>query len=205
MIINLITVIPECVYRGYGLKPDSRLKHAGMTNNGDFRMKKRETAVPVICFVGSSNSGKTTLIEKVIGLLAARGYDVATVKHTHKNISMDAEGKDSWRHKAAGAKTVVLASPSQFAVVSDTDRELAIDDVIERFVTGADILIVEGFKRDSYPKIEVSRNGSSQDLRCLNDPSIIAVATDKLQNLHIQSFDINDAEGITGFIEEKVL
>ena len=168
-------------------------------------MKHAEASVPVICFVGSSNSGKTTLIEKVIGLLATRGYRVATVKHTHKNFSMDAEGKDSWRHKAAGAKTVVLASPSQFSVVSDTDRELAIDDVIERFVTGADILIVEGFKRDSYHKIEVSRNGSSHDLRCLNDPSIIAVASDKLLNLHIPSFDINDADGITGFIEKKVL
>ena len=170
-----------------------------------FQMRQTKTSIPVICFVGSSNSGKTTLIEKVIGLLAKRGYRVATVKHTHKNFSMDAEGKDSWRHKAAGAKTVVLASPSQFSVVSDTDRELTIDDVIERFVTGADILIVEGFKRDSFPKIEVSRNGSSHDLRCLNDPSIIAVASDKLLNLHIPSFDINDAEGITGFIEEKVL
>lgn len=170
-----------------------------------FQMRQTKTSIPVICFVGSSNSGKTTLIEKVIGLLAKRGYKVATVKHTHKNFSMDAEGKDSWRHKAAGAKTVILASPSQFYVVSDTESELTIDDVIERFVTGADILIVEGFKRDSYPKIEVSRNGSSHDLRCLNDPSIIAVASDKLLNLRIPSFDINDAEGITGFIEKKFL
>src|SRR4030066_1768807 len=168
-------------------------------------VKQRETAVPVICFVGSSNSGKTTLIEKVIGLLATRGYDVATVKHTHKNFSMDAEGKDSWRHKAAGAKTVVLASPSQFAVGSDSGGELSIDDVLKRFVSKADILIVEGFKRDSYPKIEVSRNGIGNDLRCLNDPSIIAVASDKLLNLTIPAFDINDAEGITGFIEKTFL
>ncbi len=168
-------------------------------------MKHAEASVPVICFVGSSNSGKTTLIEKVIGLLAKRGYKVATVKHTHKSFSMDAEGKDSWRHKAAGAKTVILASPSQFAVVSDSSSELTIDDVLNKFVSNADILIVEGFKKDSYPKIEVSRNGNGHDLRCLNDPSIIAVASDKLLNLHIPSFDINDAEGITGFIEEKVL
>ena len=176
-----------------------------MTGRQDIRVKQRETAVPGICFVGSSNSGKTTLTEKVIGLLATRGYDVATVKHTHKNISMDAEGKDSWRHKAAGAKTIVLASPSQFAVVSDRGGELSIDDVLKRFVSKADILIVEGFKRDSYPKIEVSRNGIGNDLRCLNDPSIIAVASDKLLNLTIPAFDINDAEGITGFIEKRFL
>lgn len=169
------------------------------------RMKQTETSIPVICFVGSSNSGKTTLIEKVIGLLAKKGYDVATVKHTHKNFSTDAEGKDSWRHKAAGAKTVVLASPSQFAVVSDSSSELTIDDVLRKFVSKADIVIVEGFKRDSYPKIEVNRNGSGHDLRCLNDPSIIAVASDKLLNLPIPSFDLNDAEGITGFIEKRFL
>ena len=166
---------------------------------------RTETTIPVICFVGYSNSGKTTLIEKVIGLLAGRGYDVATVKHTHKNFSMDAEGKDSWRHKAAGAKTVVLASPSQVSVVSDSDGELSIDDVLKSYVSKADILIVEGFKRDSYPKIEVSRNGIGNDLRCLNDPSIIAVASDKLLNLTIPVFDINDAEGITGFIEKTFL
>ena len=171
----------------------------------ELRMKHTETTIPVICFVGYSNSGKTTLIEKVIRLLAGRGYDVATVKHTHKNFSMDAEGKDSWRHKAAGAKTVVLASPSQVSVVSDSDGELSIDDVLKSYVSKADILIVEGFKRDSYPKIEVSRNGSSHDLRCLNDPSIIAVASDKLLNLHIPSFEINDAEGIASFIEKSFL
>ncbi|MCC6544869.1 MAG: molybdopterin-guanine dinucleotide biosynthesis protein B [Nitrospirae bacterium] len=168
-------------------------------------MIQTKTSIPVICFVGSSSSGKTTLIEKVIGLLARKGYDVATVKHTHKNVSMDTEGKDSRRHKEAGAKTVVLASPSQFSVVSDSDSELTIEDILERFISKADILIVEGFKRDSYPKIEVSRNGSGNDLRCLNDPSIIAVASDKLLNLTIPAFDINNAEGITGFIEERFL
>ncbi len=168
-------------------------------------MKQTESSIPVICFVGSSNSGKTTLIEKVIGLLAGRGYKVATVKHTHKNFSMDEDGKDSWRHKAAGAKTVVLASPSQFAVVSDSDAGMSIDDILKRFVANEDILIVEGFKKDSYPKIEVNRNGTHPDLRCLNDPSIIALAADRHYDLAIPVFDINDAEGITSFIEMTFL
>ncbi len=168
-------------------------------------MKKKESSIPVICFVGHSNSGKTTLIEKVIGLLSEKGYDVATVKHTHKGFSTDSRGKDSWRHKAAGAKTVVLASPSQYAVVSDSDNELTIDDVLKKFVSRADILIVEGFKKDSFPKIEVNRNGSGNDLRCLTDSSIIAVATDKQLELKIPVFDINDAEGITGYIEKNIM
>ena len=162
-------------------------------------------SVPVLCFVGTSNSGKTTLIEKVIGLLTGWGYKVATVKHTHKGFNMDMEGKDSRRHKSAGAKTVVISSPAQFAVISDTDRELTIDDVLARFVQDIDILIVEGFKRDAYPKIEVHRGGVSGDPRCLNDPSVIAVASDSSSDLHIPRFDIDDAEGISRFIVERFL
>lgn len=165
---------------------------------------KTKSSTPVVCFVGSSNSGKTTLIEKVIRLLAKRGYEIATVKHTHKNFSADSEGKDSWRHKAAGARTVVLSSPSQYSVVSDSRSEITIEDVLNRFAEKADILIVEGFKKDSYPKIEVNRN-SGQDLRCLSDPSIIAVASDRRPDLGIPVFDINDAEGITDFIETGFL
>src|SRR3989304_2704892 len=92
-----------------------------------------------------------------------------------------------------------------FVGSSNSGVELSIDDVLKKFVSKADILIVEGVKRDSYSKIEVSRNGNGNDLRCLNDPSIIAVASDKLLNLTIPAFDINDAEGITSFIEMKFL
>lgn len=169
------------------------------------RRLMNKDAIPVICFVGASNSGKTTLIEKVIGLLMKHGYRVATVKHTHKAPEMDTEGKDSWRHRAAGAKTTVLASPVRFAVISDTDKELTVEDILERFVDNVDILIVEGFKRDRYPKIEVYRGGVPEDLRCLKDPTIIALAADKSHDVHIPLFDINDAEGITGLIEQKIL
>lgn len=161
--------------------------------------------IPVLCFVGASNSGKTTLIEKVIRLLTERGYKIATVKHTHKGFDMDAEGKDSWRHRSAGAKTVILSAPTQFLVVSETDHELTIEDIVERFVRDIDILIVEGFKRDRYPKIEVHRGGVSGEVRSLNDPSVIAIASDDSHNVHIPGFDINDAEGISIFIEKKIL
>ncbi len=162
--------------------------------------------IPVLCFVGTSNSGKTTLITKVISLLTQRGYNVATVKHTHKEFQMDSEGKDSWRHMAAGAKTVLLASPTQFALFSETRHELTIEDVLERFINSdTDILIVEGFKKDKYPKIEVNRKGVSGNLRCISDPSVIAIATDDSPDIKIPRFDINNAEGIADFIEHRLL
>lgn len=169
-------------------------------------MHKDKQSIPALCFVGTSNSGKTTLITKVISLLTQRDYNISTIKHTHKEFEMDSEGKDSWKHRNAGAKTVVLASPAQFAVMSDTDHELTIEEVVERFINkDTDILIVEGFKKDKYPKIEVYRKGVSGDLRCINDPSIIALASDDSPDVSIPVFDINDAEGITGFIEKMIL
>lgn len=169
-------------------------------------MKHSPISVQVLCFVGTSNSGKTTLITKVISLLTQRGYSVATVKHTHKEFKMDSEGKDSWRHRDAGAKTVVLASPTQFAVMSEATGELTIEDVLERFInSNTDILIVEGFKKDKYPKIEVHRKGVSGELRCINDPSVIALASDDSPDVQIPRFDINNAEGIADFIEQRFL
>ncbi|MDD5434549.1 MAG: molybdopterin-guanine dinucleotide biosynthesis protein B [Nitrospira sp.] len=169
-------------------------------------MKHSPIPIPVLCFVGTSNSGKTTLITKVISLLTQRGYNIATVKHTHKEFKMDSEGKDSWRHRDAGAKTVVLASPTQFAVMSEATGELTIEDVLERFInSNTDILIVEGFKKDKYPKIEVHRKGISGDFRYLNDPSIIALASDDAPDIKIPVFDINNAEGIADFIEQRLL
>lgn len=169
-------------------------------------MQNDKQSIPVLCFVGTSNSGKTTLITKIISLLTQRGYNVSTVKHTHKEFEMDSEGKDSYKHRTAGAKTVVLASPAQFAVMSATDHELTIEEVVERFISkDTNILIVEGFKKDKYPKIEVYRKGISGDLRCINDPSIIALASDDLPDIRIPVFNIDDAEGIAGFIEKMFL
>jgi molybdopterin-guanine dinucleotide biosynthesis protein B len=162
-------------------------------------------SVPVLCFVGASNSGKTTLVEKVIRALTGRGYRVATVKHTHKGFEMDLEGKDSWKHRSAGAKAVILSSPNQFAVLSDTDHELTIEDILEKFVRDADILIVEGFKRERYPKIEVHRRGVSGEWGYLNDPSVIALASDEAVDLPIPRFDLNDAAGLSNLIEQSFL
>lgn len=168
--------------------------------------------IPILCFIGSSGSGKTTLIEKVINILTVKGLRVGTIKHTHKDFEIDMEGKDSWKHKRAGARIVILASPQKYAVISDVDKEMAIEDFVERFIGPhmIDLLIVEGFKRDKYPKVEVYRRAVSKELRFMEDPTIIALAMPSEessclpQDLPIPVFDINDAEGLSDFIIDRL-
>jgi molybdopterin-guanine dinucleotide biosynthesis protein B len=88
--------------------------------------------IPVVSVVGKSNSGKTTLIEKMIGELVRRGYRVATIKHNLHGFEIDHEGKDSWRHKQAGARTTVIASPHRVAVVEDVEKDLDIGELVDR-------------------------------------------------------------------------
>ena len=92
-----------------------------------------ENMIPIVSIVGKSNSGKTTLIEKIIAELVRRGYRVATIKHNRHGFDIDHEGKDSWRHKRAGARTTVIASPRRVAVVEDVERDYAIDELAARY------------------------------------------------------------------------
>ena len=118
-------------------------------------MKKEKILPSVISIVGKSESGKTTLIEKLIPELKRRGYRIGIVKHAHHGFDMDRKGKDSYRHRQAGADTVMIASPGQIAMIKDVPGE-RLDDLIP-FFNDMDLLITEGFKRDRAPKIEVFR------------------------------------------------
>ena len=119
---------------------------------------------PAIAFVGRHNSGKTTLIEKVIAELASRGLDVGSVKHhTHGNFEIDVPGKDSFRHKQAGASEVVIASPVKIARVSDVSQEFECSEIIDS-MPGHDVVIVEGYRQSGIPYIEVLRKGNPRDL-----------------------------------------
>ncbi|MCX5833549.1 MAG: molybdopterin-guanine dinucleotide biosynthesis protein B, partial [Deltaproteobacteria bacterium] len=125
-------------------------------------MKKR--MIPIISIVGRSNTGKTTLIEKMIKELAARGYRVATIKHNLHGFDIDHPGKDSWRHREAGARLTVLASPKKVALIRDVDRDYTIDEIRDRYVEDADIILVEGYKENDFPKIEVFRSSLGDEL-----------------------------------------
>jgi molybdopterin-guanine dinucleotide biosynthesis protein MobB len=161
--------------------------------------------IPIIAIVGRSKSGKTTLIERLIPELTKRGYRVATIKHHGKHFEIDHEGKDSWRHKQAGASTVVIASPHKVALIEDVSHDLTLDDLAARFIQGADIIIAEGFKRDRHPKIEVFRKGVYPEPLAPQLQHVIAVASDCPLSLDTPCMNPNDIKGIANVIEERII
>ena len=158
---------------------------------------------PIVSIVGRSESGKTTLIEKLIPVLSQRGYRIGTIKHTHHAVDIDRAGKDSARHRSAGAETVMLASPGQVAMFKATASE-ALDELI-RYFDDVDLLITEGYKRENKPKIEVLRAAVGSELLCRHDPELVAVATDASLNVHVPVFRLNDPAAIAEFIEHRFL
>ena len=161
--------------------------------------------IPIVSVVGKSNSGKTTLLEKIISDLVGRGYRVATIKHNRHGFDIDHEGKDSHRHKKAGAHTTVVSSPHQLALVQDTDHDHSFEEIRDKFIKDADIILTEGFKVNDYPKIEVSRSELKRELISRREDGLIAVAADVKPDIDVPWFDINDAKAISDFIEEKFL
>jgi molybdopterin-guanine dinucleotide biosynthesis protein B len=116
-------------------------------------------AIPILCVVGRSNSGKTTLIERLIPELVQAGYRVATVKHAGHGFDLDTEGKDSWRHKRAGASTVIVLSTGSLAMFSDVSEQIKVEEIRDRYLDHEiDLIIAEGWKSDDYPKIVVVRD-----------------------------------------------
>jgi molybdopterin-guanine dinucleotide biosynthesis protein MobB len=158
---------------------------------------------PIVSIVGCSNSGKTTLIEKLIPELKRRGYRIGTIKHTHHVPDIDRAGKDSSRHRAAGADTVVLASPGRVAMIKQTDSESI--DALAGYFNDVDLLMTEGYKGEPKPKIEVVRAAMGTELLCRNDPRLVAVATDAPIAVEVPVFQLDDPVPIADFIEHKFL
>lgn len=127
--------------------------------------------VPIISIVGKTNSGKTTLIEKIIPELKKRGYRVGAIKHDVHQFEIDHEGKDTWRMTAAGANTVIIASAKKMGMVKKLDREYHLDEISGWLIRDVDIIITEGFRKQDKPKIEVTRTG---ELLCTRDDNPIA-------------------------------
>jgi len=160
-------------------------------------------AIPVISVVGKSDTGKTTLLEKLIAELKRRGYRVATVKHDTHGFDIDQPGKDSWRHAQAGSDVVVISGPNRLALIEKRQREATLDEIAGRMMD-VDIILTEGYKRGDKPKIEVSRREKGRELLCTED-ELIAIATDQPFEMNVPQFDLDDAAGLVDLIEERFL
>ena len=157
--------------------------------------------IPLVSFVGRSNTGKTTVIERLIPILRERGLKVAIIKHHPHDFEIDKPGKDTYRYKQAGAKIAILASPHKVAVVADTETELTLEEIIARYIHDADLLIVEGFKREEIPKIEVFQRKEGANIPvCAGDKNLIAVITDESIDTLLPVFSRDDVGGVAEFI-----
>ena len=163
------------------------------------------TMIPIVSIVGTSNSGKTTLIEKLIAELTRRGFRVATIKHNRHGFDIDHEGKDSWRHKQAGAVATVVASPGKIALIEDTTKDYDLAEIRDLYIRNADIVLAEGYKQNPHPKIEVFRADLMRERLCGPGDNLIALAGDKPVSSEAPWFDWNDATGLSDLITEKVL
>lgn len=155
----------------------------------------------VFGFAGWSGSGKTTLIEQLIPRLVARGVKVSLIKHAHHNFDIDTPGKDSYRHRHAGAHEVLVSSEKRWALMHELrgEPELSLEQLIERMVP-VDLLLVEGFKRYPQPKLEVFRRDNGKPRLYLDDPHIVGVASDVRFDTDLPQFGLTDYDALADFI-----
>ena len=166
--------------------------------------------IPILGFAAYSGTGKTTLLVKTIPLLKQRGLNVGLIKHSHHGFEIDHPGKDSYELRKAGATSIMLVSHSRRAMITEfpTNKDPALNDQLSQFdQTGLDLLLVEGFKREKIPKIELHRPSLGKPLLFPNDDCIIAIASDSELAIpnRLTRLDINCPEEITSFIVDIYL
>ncbi len=150
---------------------------------------------------GYSGSGKTTLIEKLVPLFVAGGIKVSLIKHAHHSFDVDQPGKDSFRHRHAGCSEVLIASSLRWALMHELrgDAEPSLHELVKH-ISPCDLLLVEGFKREPIPKLEVYRSVLSEPLLSPQEPHVVAVASDGRVDTQLPQFSLDDAPAIAQFI-----
>ncbi len=162
-------------------------------------MTNHYMSIPIVSFIGRSNSGKTTLIERVIPELVRVGYRVATVKHAGHGFDLDTEGKDSWRHKRAGASSVIVVSKGSLAMFTDVSEQLKVEEVRDRFLDGSyDLIIAEGWKSEGYPKIVVVRDQLGEI--SYSSDGLLAVVSDKSIDQPVPVLHLDDIAGVAALL-----
>lgn len=168
--------------------------------------------VPHIAFVGDSGSGKTLLVTRLIAVFRSQGLRVGGVKHTHHEFEIDREGKDSHRMKKAGAQTVLVASPHRVALVRNLERPLGLEEILENYFRGLNLVLVEGFRDSQAPKIAVCRGnarGSSSLSVLASLSNLVAAVTDDHEALEetlpgMPSFAFDAIEELADFVERTL-
>jgi molybdopterin-guanine dinucleotide biosynthesis protein B len=155
--------------------------------------------LPIVSIVGFSGSGKTTFIEKLIPQLIARNIRVGTLKHDVHGFEMDKPGKDSWRHKRAGAAVTVISSPGQIGMVKDVDHDHDPDELKPLF-KDVQIILAEGYKSHNKPKLEIFRQEIREKPFCEGDDALIGLISDVSVDLGVPRFLLDDAEGVAEFL-----
>lgn len=156
----------------------------------------------VFGLAGWSGSGKTTLVCKLIPELISRGVTVSTLKHAHHNFDVDKPGKDSYEHRQAGATEVMISSGNRWALMHELRgaAEPTVEELVAR-LSPVDLLLIEGFKKESHPKLEIHRPSVGKPLLCHDDPQIVAVASDEaLEDIELPCLDLDDVAAIADFV-----
>ena len=150
--------------------------------------------------IGWKNSGKTSLMERLVADITGRGFSVSTVKHVHHTVDLDQPGKDTFRHRQAGAREVVLASADRLAIMAEHRGSEPERPAVLARMAPVDLVLVEGYKRDAHRKVEVWRAETGQPLIQPADPLVRAVATDAALVLPVPVLDLNDTKAVADFI-----
>ncbi len=155
----------------------------------------------LVGLIGWSGAGKTTLLARLIPELRARGHSVSTIKHAHHGFDIDKPGKDSHVHREAGASEVLVASARRWALIHELrdEAEPSLAELLSHLST-VDLVVVEGFKRDSHPKIEIHRPDLGKPLMQPDDPCIRAVASDVTLDLAVPVLDLNNPGAVADFV-----
>ncbi|MFO8084497.1 MAG: molybdopterin-guanine dinucleotide biosynthesis protein B [Desulfobacterales bacterium] len=158
---------------------------------------------PMIAVVGFSGQGKTTLTVKIVAEFKRRGFRVGTIKHDAHGFDLDHPGKDSWRHKQAGASVTIVTSPTQVGMVRDVDHDHQPEELVP-FLVGLDIVLVEGFKRSKLPKIEIFRPEIKKEPACKDDKHLIALVSDSHLDWGVPRFHTEQIFEIVSFLSEHL-
>ena len=159
----------------------------------------------VFGITGWKNTGKTGLVERLVTELSARGYTVSTIKHAHHSFDVDHEGRDSYRHREAGAREVLLSSGNRWAIMHELRGapEVPLAELLRK-MSPVDLVLVEGFKAEGHEKLECHRAEAGKEVLAKEDAYIVAVASDVSLDVGQPVFDLNDTEEIADFVAQKV-